>query len=90
MASVDLDPDSPQVGTRVVLRQGLNVFTVPATATRSGPQKFDAIFEPDAVNETPRRGTAALRTTRGRGDVCVGCGGLISQRQEEQQHLVAP
>lgn len=48
--ALDLDPDTAQVGTRVTLRQGLNVFTVPVTARTSGPQRFDAVFEPDMAN----------------------------------------
>lgn len=89
--ALDLDPDSPQVGTRVSLRQGLNVFTVPVTATRSGPQKFDAIFEPDAVNGTiagdsrsENNKGSAVTFVSGEGRVLV-----IAQRAEEQQHLVA-
>lgn len=48
--AVDLDPSPDSVATRVDLKAGLNVLQVPIPAVRSGPQKFDAIFEPDTVN----------------------------------------
>lgn len=89
--ALDLDPDSPQVGTRVALRQGLNVFTIPVTATRSGPQKFDAIFEPDSVNGV-LAGDSRPENNKGSAVTFVSGEGrvlLIAQRQEEQQHLVA-
>lgn len=89
--ALDLDPDSPAVGTRVALREGLNVFTIPVAATRSGPQRFDAIFEPEtnggvmAGDSRPENNKgSAVTFVSGEGRVLV-----VSQRQEEQRHLVA-
>ena len=88
---LDLDPDSPQVGTRVTLRQGLNVFTVPISARKSGPQKFDAVFEPDteagtAVGDSRpenNKGSAVTFVT-GEGRVLI-----ITERDEESKHILA-
>jgi uncharacterized membrane protein len=44
---VDLDPDSPGIGARIDLKAGLNVKQVQVTALRTGPQKFEAFYEPD-------------------------------------------
>lgn len=43
--AVDLNEDPDSMGMPVDLRQGQNVFQVPVTALRSGPQKFEAVFE---------------------------------------------
>lgn len=43
---VDLDPDSPAMGMVVDLKPGSNVFAVPVTIPRAGPQRFRATFEP--------------------------------------------
>lgn len=47
--SLDLDPDGPGLGAPVDLREGPNVLQLPVKVTRSGPQKFDAVFEPEVV-----------------------------------------
>lgn len=44
--AVDLDPDSPSLGAEVELKPGLNVKQVQVTALRTGPQQFEAAFEP--------------------------------------------
>ncbi|MFO0832766.1 MAG: VWA domain-containing protein [Phycisphaerales bacterium] len=43
--AVDLNEDPASMGMPVELRRGQNVFQVPVTALRSGPQKFEAVFE---------------------------------------------
>lgn len=48
---VDLDPDSPGHSIRVRLDPGLNTQSVPMLFDRSGPQQFEAIFEPDDPSE---------------------------------------
>jgi uncharacterized membrane protein len=44
---VDLDPTSDALGAGIELREGQNVLQVPVVAMQSGPQKFEAIFEPE-------------------------------------------
>jgi uncharacterized membrane protein len=44
---IDLDPDSPDVGMRVTLKEGVNPLIAPITLTTHGPQNFEAIFTPD-------------------------------------------
>lgn len=45
---IDLDPDSPAMGVAVALEAGTNPpLTVPITVTRHGPQRYEAVFEPD-------------------------------------------
>lgn len=55
--AVDLDPDSEALGALVELRQGDNVLAVPVKALSTGPQRFEAIFEPEV------RGGAAVADT---------------------------
>ncbi len=44
---VDLDAESPEFGWPVTLGAGTNVIPIPVTLSRSGPQQFEAVFEPD-------------------------------------------
>jgi uncharacterized membrane protein len=44
---VDLDPDSDQLSAPVALKAGPNVLTVPVRTRLAGPQKFEAVFEPE-------------------------------------------
>lgn len=76
--AVDLDPDPALVGTLVDLKEGLNVIEVPITALRGGPQKFEAIFEPetqggvvigDSIAENNR--SLAVTFVSGQGKVLV-------------------
>lgn len=46
--ALDLDPDAPGLSKQIALKEGLNVLQVPVAGLRSGPQKFEAVFEPDA------------------------------------------
>ncbi|MCE7974538.1 MAG: VWA domain-containing protein [Leptolyngbya sp. PLA1] len=48
--AVDLDPSSEALAARVELRQGINALEVPIKAISTGPQKFQAVFEPDVAN----------------------------------------
>ncbi len=43
---VDLDPAAPGVSVDVELEPGPNHLTVPITLARSGPQRYEAVFEP--------------------------------------------
>ncbi|MCX5691673.1 MAG: glutamine amidotransferase, partial [Planctomycetota bacterium] len=47
--ALDLDPDAAGLSKQVSLKEGLNVLQVPVAGLRSGPQKFEAVFEPDAT-----------------------------------------
>lgn len=47
--TVDLDAESDSLGAAIELRRGQNVLQVPVTAFRSGPQRFEAIFQPEVV-----------------------------------------
>jgi uncharacterized membrane protein len=44
---IDLDQESSALGVAVSLREGQSVLQVPVPARRSGPQQFEAVFEPD-------------------------------------------
>lgn len=46
---LDLDPSSPALGAPVELNEGLNVMSVPVPATRSGAERFEAVFEPEVL-----------------------------------------
>lgn len=48
--SIDLDPDTDALGSSVELKAGLNVLSVPVKALFNGPQRFEAVFEPETVN----------------------------------------
>ncbi len=87
---VDLDPDSPSLGMEIGLVAGSNVFSVPITAARSGPQQFEAIFEPapgpggvvdDAIQENNR--ALAVTFVTGDGKVLV-----VSESTEDAEALV--
>lgn len=47
---VDLDPDSEAMGALVELKKGTNVLAVPVKALSTGPQRFEAVFEPEIRN----------------------------------------
>ncbi|HYF15801.1 MAG TPA: VWA domain-containing protein [Phycisphaerales bacterium] len=44
---IDLDPASDSLGRQVRLEEGQNVLWVPVSVPYSGPQKFEAVFEPE-------------------------------------------
>lgn len=47
--TMDLDPEGPGLGARVTLKEGANVLQLPVKVARSGPQRFEAVFEPDVA-----------------------------------------
>jgi uncharacterized membrane protein len=78
--AVDLDPESPGLGARVELKPGLNVLQVPVRAVTTGPQKFEAVFEPEVVNGkvvadslAENNKGAAVTFVSGEGKVLVVC-----------------
>ena len=78
-APVDLDPDSPGLGATVELNQGMNTVAIPVRLSASGPQRFDAVFEPivaadDALPQNNRQSAVTFVTERGRVLVYVGDG----------------
>ncbi len=80
---LDLDPDSPAEAARVTLKGGLNVLELPVKVQRAGPQKFDAVFEPegpsdDAVTQNNQSGVVTI--VSGEGRILVLC-----QKPEENQ-----
>ncbi len=46
--ALDLDATSDATSTAIALKEGLNVLQMPVASLRSGPQEFEAVFEPDA------------------------------------------
>jgi len=75
----------------VALKAGLNVLQVPVTAVRSGPQKFEAVFEPDLVNGRPV-GDSVLQNNKALAVTFVSGEGrvlVLSDSPEVSQHLVA-
>lgn len=47
---VDLDSDSSSLGISIELQQGANVKVVTVAPPRDGPQRFEAVFEPEVIN----------------------------------------
>lgn len=66
---VDLDPESDALGAKVTLAAGTNFQVVPITLpTRSGPVRFEAVFEPTAdasgqVGDTLAENNRAMAVT---------------------------
>ncbi len=88
---VDLDPDADGMAARVELKQGPNVMSVPVRALTSGPQRFEAVFEPlrepgrpvgDQIAENNR--AIAVTFVSGEGRVLV-----VGEAAEETDALVA-
>jgi uncharacterized membrane protein len=89
---VDLDPSSDALAAQVTLQQGQNVINIPVKALRSGPQKYEAIFEPEqragrAVGDNlPQNNkSSAVTFVSGEGRVLVV---VNESRTEEYQSLV--
>ncbi|MCK6475485.1 MAG: glutamine amidotransferase [Phycisphaerales bacterium] len=61
---VDLDPDSPALGTAVELKAGPNVLSVPIRTREAGAQKFEAFFEPEIGSGGQVIGDAVLQNNR--------------------------
>ncbi len=47
---VDLDPASPATGVRVDLAQGPNAFVFSIPVLNRGPNRYEAVFEPDSAD----------------------------------------
>jgi uncharacterized membrane protein len=56
---IDLDPDAPGLGKVVRLDAGVNVETVPISVRSSGPQRFEAVYEP--ITNAAERAALQLR-----------------------------
>lgn len=61
---VDLDPDSELLSAPVALKAGPNVLTVPVRTRLAGPQKFEAIFEPEIGPGGQTLGDVVLQNNR--------------------------
>ncbi len=61
---VDLNPDSPLLSTPVELKAGPNVLTVPIRTRLAGPQKFEAVFEPEVGADGQTVGDVVLQNNR--------------------------
>lgn len=46
-APIDLDPDGASLGVEVTLHPGKNVYAIPVTPNRPGPQTYEAEFRPE-------------------------------------------
>jgi uncharacterized membrane protein len=91
--AVDLDPDSPEVGSVVDLQVGTNVKTVTLPIETSGVHEFEAVFVPDDPNadQIPLNNRAgAVTSVVGPGHVLVvdndGVAGqwLVQQLRDRQ------
>lgn len=89
-APLDLDPDKPGTGVHVDLKEGLNVLQVPVGNLRSGPQKFQTVFEPDTVGGQPSGDTIlennqalAVTFVSGEGKVL-----MLADDMKAAEHLV--
>ncbi|MHC4809161.1 MAG: hypothetical protein ACYTEV_02195 [Planctomycetota bacterium] len=61
---LDLDPDAPGDGRRVVLEPGLTALEQVVPLDRSGPYRFEGVFEPDPeVGDGIDRNNASLAVT---------------------------
>lgn len=87
---IDLDPDSPAMGTPVELKQGLNVLTQTIAPPRDGPQTFEAVFEAEMVGGRPtgdviqeNNRAPAVTFVVGKAKVLV-----ITDSAEESEHIL--
>ncbi len=90
---IDLNGDEPGVAKAVTLDAGTNVFPVPITVPSSGPQRFEAVFEPDGT-QTTASGDTLAENNRALGVTFVGGDGRVlvlvsSDRPDEADGLVA-
>lgn len=88
---VDIDPDSEALSAMVDLRAGQNVLSVPVKALSTGPQRFEASFEPLVVDgrrvgdSLPQNNRSlAVTFVSGEGQVLV-----IADKPEEATDFVA-
>jgi len=83
---IDLDPDSPGVSAPVELEAGANIKTVPIALPSTGPQRFEAFFEPGAQGDdaiAQNNAQSAVTFVSGEGRVLV-----YSDDPTASQHLV--
>lgn len=88
--AVDLDPDSPALGTPVTLSEGSNVLQVPVKVPRAGAQRFEAVFEPAMQGGMPV-GDSRLENNRQQAVTFVSGEGkvlVLGSRREEIEALV--
>jgi uncharacterized membrane protein len=69
---IDLDPTTEGLGQMVDLKPGSNVFTVPVTVPKAGPQEWKAVFESipgvtaDAIAENNQQAAVTFVASEGR------------------------
>lgn len=76
---VDLDADSPGLGATIELIEGANTLSIPVTLTTTGPQRFEAFFEPivagdDAIPQNNSQSAVTFVAEKGRVLAYVGDG----------------
>lgn len=91
---IDLNGDEPGVALEVDLAAGTNVFPIPIAIPSSGPQRFEAVFEPLTPAAQPGAGDTLAENNRALGVTFVGGDGrvlvLVSpERTDEADGLVA-
>jgi uncharacterized membrane protein len=74
--AVDLDPSTPGMAKEIELKPGLNVEQVQVTALRTGPQKFEAVFEPFTKGGAPV-GDTVLENNKGQAVTFVAGEGKV-------------
>ncbi|MDX2131090.1 MAG: glutamine amidotransferase [Planctomycetota bacterium] len=87
---VDLDPEGPSLGARVVLKAGPNVLSVPVKAISTGPQRFEAVFEPEARGGRAI-GDSVAENNRGQAVTFVSGEGkvlVLAEQPEEARYLL--
>lgn len=88
-AALQLGSSDGSSSAPVALKAGLNVLQVPVMAVQSGPQKFEAVFEPDLVNGRPV-GDAVLQNNKALAVTFVTGEGrvlILSDNPDVSQHL---
>lgn len=88
--AIDLDPDSPALGTPVSLQPGPNVLQLPIKVPRPGAQRFEAVFEPE-VRAGVAVGDARLENNRQQAVTFVSGDSkvlVLRARTDEAQTLV--
>lgn len=76
---IDLDPDEQGLGATVELAEGANTVTIPVLLSSTGPQRFEAFFEPvvagdDAIPQNNRQNSVTFVAEQGRVLVYIGQG----------------
>ncbi len=76
---IDLDPEATGLGATIELAEGANTVTIPVMLTSTGPQRFEAFFEPvvasdDAIPQNNRQDAVTFVAEQGRVLIYVGQG----------------